>query len=180
VSYVPFEEGPHDVAVRYDDEPLPGSPFPVEAICGSDAGRCKAYGPGLERAIVDEPNVFTVATRNAGAGSLGLAVEGPSEASMDCADNKDGTATVEYVPAEEGDYVISVKFADEDIPGSPFTVPAVTRDGKPKPDASKVTAYGPGLEPGQVLPGKPAHFTVDASRTNPDAPVVFLHRGVVE
>jgi len=57
-----------------------------------------------------------------GAGSLGLAVEGPSEAAMDCADNKDGTATVEYVPTEEGDYVISVKFADEDIPGSPFTV----------------------------------------------------------
>ncbi len=41
---------------------------------------------------------------------------------MDCADNKDGTATVEYTPTEEGDYAISVKFADEDIPGSPFMV----------------------------------------------------------
>ncbi len=49
-------------------------------------------------------------------------------------------------------------------------VPVATRDGKPKPNAKKVRAYGPGLEPGQVLPGKPAHFTVDSTDTAP-APV---------
>ncbi len=96
----------------------------------------------MEHGIVDEPNTFIVATKNAGAGSLGLAIDGvfvvvfvqvlfihyfisflgPSEAEMDWADNKDGTATVEYTPTEEGDYAISVKFADEDIPGSPFMV----------------------------------------------------------
>lgn len=45
-----------------------------------------------------------------------------------------------------------------------------TRDGKPKANADKVRAYGPGLEPGNVLPGKPTHFTVDSSDTGP-APV---------
>ncbi len=45
-----------------------------------------------------------------------------------------------------------------------------TRDGRPKPNAKKVRAYGPGLEPGQVLPGKPTNFTVDSSDTTP-APV---------
>jgi hypothetical protein len=49
-------------------------------------------------------------------------------------------------------------------------VPVVTKDGKPKADARKVVAYGPGLEPGQVLPGKPAAFTVDSSATG-EAPV---------
>ncbi len=49
-------------------------------------------------------------------------------------------------------------------------MPVSTRDGRPKPNAKKVRAYGPGLEPGQVLPGKPTHFTVDASETAP-APV---------
>ena len=34
-------------------------------------------------------------------------------------------------------------------------------------DPSKVLAYGPGLEPGQVMPGRPATFTVDSSRTGP-------------
>ena len=37
-------------------------------------------------------------------------------------------------------------------------------------DPSKVQAYGPGLEPGQVMPGKPAVFTVDSSKTGP-API---------
>ena len=48
-----------------------------------------------------------------------------------------------------------------------FQVPVSTRDGVPKADASKVRAYGPGLEPGNVLPGKPARFTVDSSDTGP-------------
>ncbi len=122
MSFVPFEEGPHAVSLKYDGEELPDSPLQVEAVYGSDPSRVKAYGDGLDKGIVDEPNSFVVATKNAGAGSLGLAIEGPSEAAMDCADNKDGTATVEYTPTEEGDYVIAVKFADEDIPGSPFTV----------------------------------------------------------
>ena len=63
---------------------------------------------------------------------------------------------VEYTPTEEGDYDIAIKFGDEDVPGSPFRVPVATRDGAPKkPNAGKVRAYGPGLEPGSVFPGKP-------------------------
>ena len=53
----------------------------------------KVFGDGLEKGIVDEPNTFTIETKNAGAGGLGLAIEGPSEALMQCEDNKDGTAT---------------------------------------------------------------------------------------
>ena len=49
-------------------------------------------------------------------------------------------------------------------------VPVTTRDGKPKPNAKKVRAYGPGIEPGGVFPGKPASFTVDSSDTG-KAPV---------
>lgn len=36
---------------------------------------------------------------------------------MNCKDNRDGSCTVEYIPAEAGDYDISIKFADQDIPG---------------------------------------------------------------
>ncbi len=34
-------------------------------------------------------------------------------------------------------------------------------------DASKVKAYGPGLEKNKVRPGIPANFTVDSSKTGP-------------
>ena len=117
-----MEEGNHDIHLLYDDEPLPDSPFPVEAKSGCDPNRVKAYGDGLEKGIVDEENEFTIETKNAGTGGLGLAIEGPSEAVMNCEDNKDGTASVVYVPVEEGDYDIAVKFGDEHIPGSPFSV----------------------------------------------------------
>lgn len=68
------------------------------------------------------PNVFTVETKGAGKGGLGLAIEGPSEAKMTCKDNRDGSCSVEYIPTEPGDYDVSIKFADAHIPGSPFNV----------------------------------------------------------
>lgn len=122
VSYIPIEEGPHEIGLKYNGQDLPESPYPVEARYGCDPSRVKAYGDGLEKGIVDEPNAFVVETKNAGNGGLGLAIEGPSEAVMNCIDNKDGTATVEYTPTEEGQYDIGVKFGDEHIPGSPFKV----------------------------------------------------------
>jgi hypothetical protein len=44
-------------------------------------------------------------------------------------------------------------------------VPVTTRDNMPKPNANKVHAYGPGLEPGSVIPGKPTNFIIDSSDT---------------
>ena len=93
MSYVPSDEGNHDVHLKYDGDDLPDSPFPVTAGYGCDPNRVKVFGDGLEKGIVDEPNTFTIETKNAGAGGLGLAIEGPSEALMQCEDNKDGTAT---------------------------------------------------------------------------------------
>lgn len=58
----------------------------------------------------------------AGTGGLGLAIEGPSEAKMTCKDNRDGSCSVEYIPTEPGDYDVSIRFADQHIPGSPFKV----------------------------------------------------------
>ena len=45
--------------------------------------------------------------------------------------------------------------------------PVVGGKGSGQADPSKVKAFGPGLEEGQVMPGKPASFTVDSSRTGP-------------
>ena len=53
-------------------------------------------------------------------GGLALAIEGPSKAKINCVDNKDGTCSVTYFPTKPGQYEIVVKFADKNIPGSPF------------------------------------------------------------
>jgi len=48
-------------------------------------------------------------------------VEGPSKAQLTCKDSGDGSCLASYLPTEVGQYKINVKFAEEHIPGSPFT-----------------------------------------------------------
>ncbi|MGH0144447.1 UNVERIFIED_CONTAM: hypothetical protein FKN15_002795 [Acipenser sinensis] len=69
--------------------------------------------------------------------------------------NWDGTHTVAYTPSLEGPYTVSVKYADEEVPRSPFRVKVL-----PTHDASKVKASGPGLTSG-LLASLPVEFTVD-------------------
>lgn len=102
--------------VTYDNMAIPDSPFKVSAVPGCDASRVKAYGPGLQGGFTNQPQVFTIDIKGAGQGGLGLSIDGPSEVPINCKDNRDGTCTVEYLPTKPGDYDVSVKFADQEIP----------------------------------------------------------------
>ncbi|XP_067205884.1 filamin-A isoform X4 [Linepithema humile] len=159
VSYTPFEEGCHTIDILYDNVPIPGSPFSVNVQRGSDPSKCRAYGPGLEKGIVNKTNRFTVETKEAGNGGLGLSITGDGEVKAEAKDNYDGSCTVEYVPTEPGDYEIGIKFAEQNIPGSPFKVEVISDS-----EAKNVIAYGPGLQPEMVREGVPAKFTVDTSK----------------
>ncbi|NWR56073.1 FLNC protein, partial [Bucorvus abyssinicus] len=157
VDYTPYEDGVHQVEVTYDDVAVPKSPFRVAVAEGCDPSRVRAHGPGLEGGLVGKANRFTVETRGAGTGGLGLAIEGPSEAKMSCKDNKDGSCTVEYIPFTAGDYDVNITFGGHPIPGAPFRVPV-----KDVVDPSKVKCLGPGLGP-SVRARVPQTFTVDCS-----------------
>ncbi|CAN0019941.1 unnamed protein product [Bubo scandiacus] len=152
----PPEEGPYRVEVTYDGHPLPGSPFPVEAQLPPDPAKVCAYGPGLQGGPVGVPAPFTIDTKGAGTGGLGLTVEGPCEAKIECQDNGDGSCAVSYLPTAPGDYNINILFAERHIPGSPFKAKVT-----PVFDPTKVTASGPGLERGKA--GEVATFMVDCS-----------------
>ncbi|XP_050955592.1 filamin-C isoform X1 [Labeo rohita] len=157
VKYIPPEEGLYKVDISYDGNPVPGSPFAVEGLMPADPSKVRAYGPGLKGGIVGQPAQFTIDTKGAGAGGLGLTLEGPCEAKIECQDNGDGTCSVVYLPTEAGDYNINILFGEAHIPGSPFK--AVV---KPALDAGKVIVSGPGLE--RAKAGELASFTVDCSR----------------
>ncbi len=101
---------------------MPGSPFKTQGIAGCDPRRVKVYGPGLEGGITNTPCQFTVETKGCGQGSLSLAVEGPSEAKMFCKENQNGVCIMEYLPVKAGPYDISIRYADIEVPGSPFRV----------------------------------------------------------
>ncbi|KAM6982885.1 filamin-A isoform 4-T4 [Tautogolabrus adspersus] len=158
VEYTPYEEGPHSVEVCYDGSPVPKSPFRVAVTEGCDPARVRVHGPGLKGGITNKPNKFTVETRGAGTGGLGLAMEGPSEAKMSCTDNKDGSCSVEYVPYEPGKYNLNITYGGQPIKGSPFSVPV-----SDTVDSTKVKCQGPGLS-NNVRANIPQAFTVDASK----------------
>ncbi|MEQ2201680.1 hypothetical protein XENOCAPTIV_016326 [Xenoophorus captivus] len=146
VKYIPPEEGLYRMDISYDGNPIPGSPFTVQA-----------YGPGLQGGLVGKPAPFAINTKGAGTGGLGLTVEGPCEAKIECQDNGDGSCSVSYLPTEPGEYAINILFADQHVPGSPFK--AVVQSVF---DPSKVMASGPGLERGKV--NETGSFIVDCSK----------------
>lgn len=160
ICYTPFEEGNHTIDISYDGLPVPGSPFKVNVMRGCDPRKVKAFGPGLDQAIVNQTNTFTIETKGAGRGGLNLAIVGPTEPKMTCRDNRDGSCTVEYVPLDVGPHEIDVKFNEQHVPGSPFNVMCTAAV-----DASKVKAFGPGIEPNQCRAGQKLPFTVDASKS---------------
>ncbi|XP_074481230.1 filamin-C-like isoform X8 [Sebastes fasciatus] len=157
VKYIPPEEGQYRVDISYDGNPVPGSPFTVEGVMPPDPTKVQAYGPGLQGGIVGKPAPFAIDTKGAGTGGLGLTVEGPCEAKIECQDNGDGSCSVSYLPTEPGEYAINILFADQHIPGSPFKAAVQSAF-----DPSKVTASGPGLERGKV--NEDGSFTVDCSK----------------
>ncbi|KAM8868125.1 filamin B a isoform 1-T1 [Synchiropus picturatus] len=160
VRYTPTEEGLYAVNVSYDGHPVPGSPFPVEGQLPPDPSKVKAFGPGLKGGLVGNPAEFTIDTKGAGTGGLGLTVEGPTEAKIECSDNGDGTCSVSYLPTEPGEYLVNILFEEVHIPGSPFRA-----DVHMPFDPSKVVVAGPGLKRAKV--GETSVMNVDCSRAGP-------------
>jgi len=126
--YDPTCEGLHELSICYNGENVQGSPYKF-FVDSLSSGQVTAWGTGLVHGITGEQSVFTISSKNIGAGSLSLAVEGPSKAEISCHDNKDGTVTASYLPTSPGDYKVSVKFADKHIRGSPYTA-RVTGEGR--------------------------------------------------
>uniref|UniRef100_A0A3Q2IAR3 Filamin A n=1 Tax=Equus caballus TaxID=9796 RepID=A0A3Q2IAR3_HORSE len=156
IRFVPAEMGMHTVSVKYKGQHVPGSPFQftVGPLGEGGAHKVRAGGPGLERAEAGVPAEFSIWTREAGAGGLAIAVEGPSKAEISFEDRKDGSCGVAYVVQEPGDYEVSVKFNEEHIPDSPFVVPVASPSG----DARRLTVSS--LQESGLKVNQPASFAV--------------------
>lgn len=144
VNFTPMELGEYLMSISFGGEPLRGTPYRFMCTNGGEANTCKvkATGAGLERGVVHHPAEFMIDTRGAGQGGLGVTVEGPCEAAINCRDNGDGTCSVAYLPTETGDYSINITFNDVHIPGSPFQA-FVT----PEPDLKSIRVSGNGIQP---------------------------------
>ncbi|CAF0854304.1 unnamed protein product [Didymodactylos carnosus] len=131
--------------------------FVPKQMAGGGAHKVRASGSGLVRGEVNTQSEFNIYTREAGAGSLAIAVEGPAKAEIDFFDRKDGSCGVSYVCPEPGEYQVSIKFNDEHIPDSPFTVNV----SPPIGDAKKLTIHS--LKTKGLEVNRPCTFTVNVN-----------------
>uniref|UniRef100_A0A3Q2E459 Calponin-homology (CH) domain-containing protein n=1 Tax=Cyprinodon variegatus TaxID=28743 RepID=A0A3Q2E459_CYPVA len=162
VSFVPKEIGEHLVNIKKNGRHIASSPISVmisQSEIG-DASRVRVSGPGLSEARTFEPAEFIIDTRDAGYGGLSLSIEGPSKVDINTEDQEDGTCKVTYCPTEPGNYIINIKFADQHVPGSAFTV-KVTGEGRMKESitrkkrAASVANVGSQCDLSLKIPGDP-------------------------
>ena len=120
----PTRHGRYRVSVKWAGEHIPGSPFMISIYPGADASKCVAYGPGLQDGIVGKPCMFTIETRDAGAGTLKVRLHGVRDAFKIDIKPADSSRTLQanYNPKKPGDYLVTIKWSDKHIPGSPFRV----------------------------------------------------------
>lgn len=124
ISFSPRVAGQHFVNVKRANKHIQGSPFMINVLEREigDSTKVRVKGSALKEGRTHIDNEFMVDTKDAGYGGLSLSIEGPSKADIQCKDNEDGTLKVSYKPTEPGYYIANLKFADQHVPGSPFTI----------------------------------------------------------
>merc|ERR1711988_1883842 len=91
-----------------------------------DPTKVKAWGKGLEQALISRQNSFNVDCNLAGNNVLYVGVYGPEIPCDEVVIKHQGEKrySVSYIVHQKGEYIIFVKWGDEHIPGSPFRVVA--------------------------------------------------------
>ena len=158
----PCFSGEHTITVTFGGKPIPKSPFKVKIEPAADASKVKVSGPGIEPTGIraEEPTYIEIDASEAGEGNVDVSIE-PDSRRMPKVDDievkegdKPNTYIVTYVPPKKGKYTITIKFAGDDVPKSPFKI-----DVEPGIDVSQCKVYGPGLE--EVIVGQESSFTAE-------------------
>ncbi|XP_063444322.1 filamin-A-like isoform X4 [Mytilus trossulus] len=124
LNFTPHREGLHTLSIKHKALHISGSPFQYSVGQLSSGGYHKVQvgGPGVEKGEVKKENHFNIYTREAGAGHLSCAIEGPSTPKMFLEQRPNGFLGLSYKVEKPGMYGIHVKFNEEHIPNSPFMV----------------------------------------------------------
>ena len=121
VKLDPVRHGKYRLSVKWSGQHIPGSPHILKVYAGADASKCHAFGPGLEDGEVGKPSTFVIETRNAGAGTLKVRLHGVKDAfkiELEPKDQRDQrTLQARYNPQKPGEYLITIKWSEKNIPG---------------------------------------------------------------
>uniref|UniRef100_A0A0N5AN33 Filamin-A n=1 Tax=Syphacia muris TaxID=451379 RepID=A0A0N5AN33_9BILA len=156
-TYTPLISGTYELQVLWDGEHVNGSPFRVFVDQNvSVAELIHVDTSTLKIGIINEDIKTLIDTRRAGPGQLSAQCMGPNKlAYCELYDHRDGTYTLSIKPSEIGKHNLVIKYSNEHVPGSPFTI-----NVSHPPDASKVRVFGPGIEHG-ILSTFKSNFVVE-------------------
>ncbi|XP_046603545.1 filamin-A [Neodiprion virginianus] len=155
-SYIPLTSESLLLTVLWNGRQVKGCPLQVNVASAADAARVICSGDGLKQGTVGQEIRSFIDTRRAGPGELTANCVGPHKvAYCELYDHGDATFTLNVKPQESGRHILTIKYAGEHVPGSPFTLRV-----SGAPDASKVRVYGPGIEHG-VLATFQSRFICD-------------------
>ena len=175
VAYIVTTPGAYLASVLARGVHVAGSPFKLHVQPGPEPERCTMRGPALEEGAVlsiGKPIDFCVDASQGGTGKLSVKAVGPGgvQARVFMAKKRGkGIYDIKIDPPRHGKYRVSVKWAGQHVPDSPFILKIF-----PGVDASKCRAHGLGLEDGVV--GQPTSFTIETRDAGPGTLKVCLHR----
>jgi filamin len=162
VEYIPTEPGEYDVAIKFADQHISGSPFKVQVVPDVDEKLVRAYGPGLEPSNCRSgiPTKFTIDASKVGPAPVAVNItsdQKPLPRRPEVKNNDDGTFEVSYVPPNEGaNLKAQITYNGKDIPNSPFPIKV-----RPKVDPERVKLSGPSIDENGVPASIPTTIKID-------------------
>ena len=137
VSYTPLLQGLYDLTILFDGKHIPGSPFKIPCVGESINAHTFAVRTDVCfddiacRGIikVDHTHKVRINVNDwAIGGGLNVAMAGPKNAKVNLKimeEPKNPKYLVTFSPSVKGQYLMYVKIADQNVPGSPFTLDAL-------------------------------------------------------
>ncbi|XP_053200943.1 filamin-C-like [Panonychus citri] len=130
VTYTPILPGNYSINIKYHGEHINGSPFKVR-IEGESikqftlTSKVNVYGSNLKTGKVNQTNVIYIDVDDpAIKGGLAASMAGPKGAKVNLkmVEEKETVFKVTYSPTIKGNYLLYVKIANTNVPGSPFSI----------------------------------------------------------
>ena len=187
VSYHPSAPGDYTVRVIWGEANVHGSPFtvPVTGATVNDPSKVIVSGNGLKGGNVNEPLKFFVeGEAGAGPGPLGVRMVGPSKPTITADDSSEEGVELIILCRDPGNYQLILKWGNDEVPSSPYTV-MVTGEGR-KVHPELCTATGDGISTGKVgdavsfvinIPDEagPGTLNVSVAGPHPPKPIMIVN-----
>ena len=135
ICYTPNAAGRHHVAIKWAGQPVPGSPFPLNVDMPTvDASQVKIHCEKelMEALPLGEPLVMVFDTSEAGIDEFSaMAVSESTLQSHDLmvVNEDDDLYTLTFEPPLPAKYQLYIFYGEDQVPGSPFSLMAVTGAG---------------------------------------------------